>query len=152
MTTKTKIMIGVIAIWSLSALWALVTGNTSEEAALKNKFTDLCEEAFNKMEGTIANNFMMMALEYQDVNRKKNYPLKFEVEYDNDIKPLVEAKRGIDRRELNLSCQQKLVSNYSDVDPVAVIMIHIDKNGRSSHKLTDYDVYNTQDKVWWSEL
>ncbi|MGB0938165.1 MAG: hypothetical protein ACPGTQ_11960 [Colwellia sp.] len=154
MTLLKKVIIGWLGLCVVMGSWALITGNTSEEAALQNELADICEDAFEEMEGKIANEFMMMALDskFQDRNRKANNPLKLEVEYDDDIEPVMDAKRGYDRRELNLSCQQKLISNYKGIEPVAVIMVHIDKHGDVSYELSDYDIYDTVDKIWWSDI
>jgi hypothetical protein len=152
--TMKKIIIGWLTLSVLIGGWSLISGNDTEEGRLNNELADLCEEAFEEMEGSIASKFMMMALQpkFSDKNKRAQNPLKFEVEYDDDIKPKMEVKRGVERRELNLSCHQRLVSNYNNVEPVAVIMVHVDKHGDVTYKLSDYDIYDTQDKIWWSEL
>lgn len=53
MTLKKKIIITIASIWGLSILWALATGNTSKEAALQNKFIDICEDTLDELEDEI---------------------------------------------------------------------------------------------------
>ncbi len=71
----------------------------------------MCEDAFDENEELVANKFFEFSMNSKFKSIKTHQPLMLKVEYDDDIEPITEAKRGIDRRELNLSCQQKLTSN-----------------------------------------
>lgn len=152
MTLMKKVIIGWLGLCVIAALWAVVTGNTSEEPALQNELADMCEDAFEENEGLVANKLFEFSMKPNFESIKSRQPLMLKVEYDDDIEPIMEAKRGLDRRELNLSCQQKLLSNYSGVEPWAVIMVHRNKHGDYSYDITDVDIYDTKEKIWWSEI
>lgn len=115
MTLIKKVIIGWLGLCVIAALWAVATGNTSEESALQNELSDMCEDAFEENKGLVANKLFEFSTNPKFKARKARQPLILKAEYDDDIKSIVEAKRGADRRELNLSCQQKLTSNYKDV-------------------------------------
>ena len=112
----------------------------------------MCEEAFDENEGLVANKLFEFSMNPKFEARKSHQPLMLKVEYDDDIEPITEAKRGVDRRELNLSCQQKLTSNYKGVEPWAIIMLYRDKDGDFIYEVSEVDIYDTKDKVWWSSL
>ena len=152
MTLIKKIIIGWLGLCVVVGLWSVITGNTSEKGALQNEFTDICEDAFEENKGLVANKFFEFAMNPKLESRKSHQPLMLKVEYDDDIEPIAEAKRGLDRRELNLSCQQKLTSNYKGVEPWAVIMVHRNKHGDYAYEISEIDIYDTKDKVWWSSL
>lgn len=152
MTLIKKIIIGWLGLSVVIGLWSIATGNTSKESALQNEFTDMCEDAFDENEELIANQLFEFSMNPKFKARKTHQPLMLKAEYDDNIKPITEAKRGVDRRELNLSCQQKLTSNYKGVEPWAIITAHRDKNADFTYKITEVDIYDTNDKVWWSSL
>ena len=147
-----KVIIGWLGLCVMAGLWAVATGNTSEESVLQNELADMCEDAFEENEGLVANKLFEFSMKSKFESIKSRQPLMLKARYDNDIEPIVEATRGVDRRELNLSCQQKLTSNYKDVEPWAVIMVHRNKHGDYSYNVTDVDIYDTKEKIWWSEI
>lgn len=152
MTLIKKVIIFWLGLCVIAALWAVATGNTSEESALQNELADMCEDAFEENEGLVANMLFEFSMKPKFESIKSRQPLMLKARYDNDIEPIVEAKRGADRRELNLSCQQKLTSNYKDVEPWAVIMTYRDKNGDFTYEVSEVDIYDTKEKIWWSEI
>lgn len=152
MTLVKKIIISWLGLSVIAGLWAVVTGNTSEKATLQNELADICEDAFEEKRGVVANEFFYFSTNPKFESIKSAQPIMLKVKYDDDFKPIIEAKRGADRRELNLSCQQKLTSNYKDVEPWAVIMVHRNKHGDYSYDVTDVDIYDTKEKIWWSEI
>lgn len=152
MTLMKKVIIGWLGLCVIAALWAVATGNTSEESVLQNELADMCEDAFEENEGLVANKLFEFSMNPKFEARKTRQPLMLKVEYDDDIESIVKAKRGADRRELNLSCQQKLTSNYKDVEPWAVMMVYRDKNGDFTFEVSEVDIYDTKEKIWWSEI
>lgn len=152
MTLMKKIILGWLGLSVVIGLWSVATGNASKEGALQNEFVDMCEEAFDENEGLVANKLFEFSMNPKFEARKSHQPLMLKVEYDDDIEPITEAKRGVDRRELNLSCQQKLTSNYKGVEPWAIIMLYRDKDGDFIYEVSEVDIYDTKDKVWWSSL
>ena len=152
MTLIKKIIIGWLGLCVVVGLWSVAKGNTSKEAMLENEFADVCEEAFEENERLIANNLFEFSMNPKFETRRNNNPLMLKVEYDDNIEPITEAKRGFDRRELNLSCNQKLISNYDGIKPWVVIMVHGDKNGDYTYEISGFDIYDIKEKIWWSSL
>ena len=152
MTLIKKVIIGWLGLCVVAALWTAATGNTSKESALQNELADMCEDAFEENEGLVANKLFDFSMNQKFNELRSGQPLMLKARFDNDIEPIVEAKRGADRRELNLSCQQKLTSNYKDVEPWAVIMANRDKNGDFTYEVSEVDIYDTKEKMWWSEI
>ncbi len=141
MTLIKKIIVGWLGLCVIAALWAMATGNTSKEAALRNELADMCEDAFDENEGLLEDKFLEMGTKAK---------LKLKIEYDDNIAPNIETKRGMNR-ELFVSCQQKLVSNYDELEPWAIIVVKT-SNGDTSYELTELDIYDNKEQVWWSEL
>jgi len=142
MSLMKKIIIGWLTLSVISGAWALITGNTSEEAMITNALVDKCEDA-------IEDNEDLITVRLNEMGYRTGQNL--DVEYDNDIAPMLETKRGM--HQLFITCQQKLVSNDKSLEPWTVVVIEVENDsGDITSRVTDYDIYDNQEKLWWSEL
>lgn len=131
------IVFGWIALSVLTGGWMLITGNTSEEAMVANQ----CEDALEDLEGLYTNELLVFG--------STKAKLYIKAEYNDDIPPKVEYKRGA--RNVIL-CRQLLETNHSDFEAWVTVALQADRSGDIQSELVDYDIYDKKEDLWWSEL
>ncbi|WP_210447430.1 hypothetical protein [Vibrio crassostreae] len=106
-----KLILGWLALSVVIGGWALITGNTSEEAMLKNRFVGICEDVLDEAEDDINNQLQLRLFE-------SGKPGKIQVDGINEEG--ITAERGYNGAAI--ACPYKLDANF-DTKGINVLTI-----------------------------
>ncbi|MDF5056384.1 hypothetical protein P3593_11650 [Vibrio parahaemolyticus] len=113
-----EIILGWLALSIVIGGWALVTGNTSEEAMLKNQFVGICEDVLDEVEDEINNHLKLKLFE-------SGRPGKIQVDGVNE--DLITAERG--HNGAAIACPYKLDANFDTKGINVFTIAKLDYNG-----------------------
>ncbi|MDW2076233.1 hypothetical protein R7Z42_14525 [Vibrio sp. 1863] len=113
-----KLILGWLALSVVIGGWALITGNTSEEAMLKNRFVGICEDVLDEAEDDINNQLQLRLFE-------SGKPGKIQVDGINE--ELITAERG--HNGAAIACPYELDANFDTKGINVFTIVKLDYNG-----------------------
>ena len=106
-----KLILGWLALSVVIGGWALITGNTSEEAMLKNRFVGICEDVLDEAEDDINNQLQLRLFESGKAGK---------IQVDGINEELIIAERG--HNGAAIACPYELDANF-DTKGINVLTI-----------------------------
>ncbi|HAV1362947.1 hypothetical protein [Vibrio parahaemolyticus] len=113
-----KLILGWLGLSFVIGGWALITGNTSEEAMLTNQFADICEEVLDETEDDINNQLGLKLVE-------AGKPGKIKIDGINE--ELITAERGYNGAAI--TCPYELDANFDTKGINVFTIVKLEHNG-----------------------
>ncbi|MDK9736134.1 hypothetical protein KI655_02375 [Vibrio sp. D404a] len=113
-----KVILGWLALSIIIGGWALVTGNTSEEAMLKNQFVGICEDVLSNTKDDINNQLKLRLFE---LSKPGN------IQIDSVNEELITAERGYSGAAI--ACPYELDANFDTKGINVFTIVKLDHDG-----------------------